>query len=144
MFRHRCVIIRPSILYRPIDIKTTYWNTCLLYTKSHLEKAEFVQIELCLETEYLRLISLHSMLKEEVGLWDHLAYVAVYLSPYERLNQLVVHKNVQERDERRGRVVNTPTSYLRGPRFDFRPRWTAILGFCGFPRSLQPNVGTVP
>jgi hypothetical protein len=49
-------------------------------------------------------------------------------------------------NERRGRAVNTPTSYSGGPAFDSRSRGPAILiqGFRGFPQSLQANAGIVP
>jgi hypothetical protein len=43
--------------------------------------------------------------------------------------------------ERRGRVVNTPASYLGGPGVKSRPKRPAILieVFRGFPQFLQAN-----
>jgi hypothetical protein len=43
--------------------------------------------------------------------------------------------------KRRGRVVNTPASYLGGlgPETGY-----SDLGFCGFPQFLQANAGIVP
>jgi hypothetical protein len=53
----------------------------------------------------------------------------------------VSHYRPDDRTKRRGRVVNTPTSYSGGPGFDYRSRRPAILieVFRGFPQSLQAN-----
>jgi hypothetical protein len=49
-------------------------------------------------------------------------------------------------NECRGRVVNTPTSYLGGSGFDSRSQRPAVVieVFRGFPQSLKANVGIVP
>lgn len=48
--------------------------------------------------------------------------------------------------EHHGQMVNMPTLYSGGPRFDSRSQQLAILieGFCGFPQSRQKNAGIVP
>jgi hypothetical protein len=70
-------------------------------------------------------------------------YVVVVACKASHVNATILRYIVTER---RGRVVNTPTSYSGGPGFDYRPRRSAILteSFRGFSQSLQANSGIVP
>jgi hypothetical protein len=56
-----------------------------------------------------------------------------------------IHFLLSCKTKRRGRVVNTPASYLGGPRFMSWPwRPAVLIGFFnGLPQSLQVNAGIV-
>jgi hypothetical protein len=49
-------------------------------------------------------------------------------------------------NERHGRMVNTPASYLGGPRFKYwlRDQLSTLRFICGFPHSFHANAGIVP
>jgi hypothetical protein len=62
----------------------------------------------------------------------------------ERSSSVVVKaRNVCYQTERRGRVVNTLSSHSKDPGFKSRPEDCPGGVFCGFPLTLEANVGLV-